>query len=138
MPTAILAQVSNTDLLKEMNRRFGEMEKQIAVIQTEQKLQREYIDKRFEQIDKRFEQIDKRFELIQQIMLALLIAVIGSPFLAHYLNNKKEASLYRQYEEHGQIIAEQKESIERFTILFKNLAKRDEHIAKELKNMGLT
>lgn len=67
-------------VLREMDKRFELVEKRF-----------EQIDKRFEQIDKRFEQIDKRFEFIQSLLIALLIAVVGSPFLVEYFARRRDS-----------------------------------------------
>lgn len=47
------------------------------------------------EIDKRFEQIDKRLDFQQNILIIMLAALIGSPFLVEYLARRRE-TLERQ------------------------------------------
>ncbi len=63
---------------------------QIKEIKETQKIILEQIDKRFEQVDKRFEQVYDSIRFMQNLLIALFIAVIGSPFLVHWLTKQQE------------------------------------------------
>lgn len=84
------------------------------------------IDKRFEQIDKRFEQIDKRFDFQQNVLIIMLAALIGSPFLIEYLARRREAADKQALDE-----------ARRAVIALRELAQKDPKVANALRVAGL-
>lgn len=97
----------------------------------------EHMDKRFEQVDKRFEQMqlqmDRRFEqianrltFIENVLLVLIGAMIGSPFVVDYIARRREEANRHDHER-----------IEKILIFLKSWARNHPEAQKELEVTGL-
>ena len=84
------------------------------------------MDKRFEQVDKRFEQMEKRFEFFQALLLAMLAATIGTPFLVERYHNKRDDT------DKGLL-----RDLDRFMVAMREAANHDDKIKEILKSAKL-
>lgn len=123
-------QANDTDLIlneikllrEDMNKRFEQVDKRFEQIDR----RFEQVDKRFEQVDKRFEQVDKQIGFLQDVVLAMLVAIFASPFIIEYLARRREEVDRKAVEDFRRVI-----------IVLRELASRDENVSRALKIAGI-
>ena len=98
--TLILREI---DALRQENRQeFRAIRQEITSVRQEIKTLRRETNQRFDLMQ---HYMDKRFEALTQIVLVLLAFVLGSPFIAYYLNRRHEKKYEKDIKEMKQLIA---------------------------------
>jgi hypothetical protein len=100
--------------------------KEIKLLREDMNKRFEQVDKRFEQVDKRFEQVDKQIGFLQDVVLAMLVAIFASPFVIEYLARRREEVDRKTIEDFRRVI-----------VVLRELASRDENVSRALKIAGI-
>ncbi len=133
---------------KQLLKDVAEIKATLKVFMEQTEKRFEQIDKRFEQIDKRFEQVDKRFEevnhkiemiLVFMGILAGTFATITAVTIGFAIWDRR--TMIRPFEDKFKKVEEEltenKTKMKDFLEALRKLAKRDEELAKFLRERNL-
>ncbi len=115
--------------------------KDVAEIKATLKVFMEQTEKRFEQIDKRFEQVDKRFEEVNHKieMILVFMGILAGTFAT--ITAVTRRTMIRPFEDKFKKVEEEltenKTKMKDFLEALRKLAKRDEELAKFLRERNL-
>ena len=77
-----------------MEQRFEQVDQRFKDLQLQVDQRFEQVDQRFKdlqlQMEQRFEQVQEQIRFIHQILVALLVMTLGSPFLVEFLRSRRE------------------------------------------------